>query len=169
MKKSLQSLLVLFPLFASCVGPAIAEDLLREVERQEQPLAAAAPAIAVSLNPDINNAEGLDASVEQSLTIALDNANLFGEGVGGGYRIDADIVTASMSTMSFGSFEGKFDVHYVVHDASGRKVFDETVKTVAGSDQWSFAGAARHRRSRAVQMAKNVLTFVDLLVAKVRG
>lgn len=158
----------LLPFLASCVGPAIAEDLLQNVERQATPISASAPTIHVTINEAINNSEGLDESVKQSLEIALRNANLFGEDAGDGCRIDADIVLASMSAIGFGSFEGKFDVHYVVRDDGDRTVFDETIKTVAGSDSWYFSGAARHRRSRAVQMANNVLEFVDRFAAAAR-
>lgn len=169
MKKASFVLVVLFPFFASCVGPAIAEDLLQNVQRLATPLSAAAPAVNVTINERINNAESIDASVKQSLLIALKNANLFGDGERGGYRIDAKIVTASMSLVSFGSFEGKLDVHYTVQDSGGRNVFDETVKTIAGSDTWYFSGGARHQRSRAVQMANNVTEFVDRLAARLQG
>ena len=65
--------------------------------------------------------------------------------------------------MSFGSFEGQLEIRYVVHDSNDREILDKTISTVAGSDQWSFSGAKRHRRARAVNISKNVLQFVDIL------
>jgi hypothetical protein len=65
--------------------------------------------------------------------------------------------------MSFGSFEGKLEIRYVVRDPNDGEMLDKTILTVAGSDEWSFSGAARHRRARAVNISKNVLQFVDIL------
>jgi hypothetical protein len=156
-------LLVLSVLLCGCVGPKIATDLLSDVEAHGEPLTDKSSEITVDINPEINNAERLDQSVKESLEIALDNAGIFGTDSENPYKIDAKILTASQSPMSFGSFEGTMEIHYIVHDASGSKILDKKVFTEAGSDKFSLLGAARHRRSRAVNISKNVLQFVGHL------
>ena len=168
MIKTSSLLVVLFPLLAGCLGPKVATDLLAKVERQETPLSPAAAVVQVTINPDINNSEELDVSVRQSLEIALANANVFGSDSARPCRIDAHILIASQSSFSFGSFEGKLEIHYVVHDPEGRQLLDQKVHTIAGSDTSYFMGAARHRRARACNMSKNVLEFVDLLVKRLK-
>lgn len=158
--------LLLLLLGSGCAGPKIAADLLAEVPRNDAPLVEESARISVGINPDINNGEKLDASVKQSLELALENANIFGFDMNQTYRIEAYIQIASQAAMSFGSFEGKMEIRYRVYDAENNEVMDETVYTEAGSDKFSFYGAKRHRRSRAVNISKNVLEFVDLLQAK---
>ena len=158
-------LLVLMLLFAisGCAGPKIAADLLANARTNEKPLTNNSSIVNVEITPRINNYEKLDESVKQSLEIALANANIFGADSSRPYRIDANILTASQSPMSFGSFEGKLEIRYVVHDPNDREILDKTIFTVAGSDKWLFSGAARHRRARAVNTSKNALQFVDIL------
>jgi hypothetical protein len=122
----------------------------------------------VTINPKINNRELLDESVKESLEIALANANIFGTHSARRYHIEAEILGASQSPWGFGSFEGTLDIQYVVHDAYGPQLLNEKIHTVAGSDQWSFSAPARHRRSRAVNISKNVLQFVDRLVSRLQ-
>ena len=55
------------------------------------------------------------------------------------------------------SFEGKLEVSYIVYDEKNNKILNKTIYTVAGSDIWYFSGAKRHRRARAVNIAKNIL------------
>jgi hypothetical protein len=117
----------------------------------------------VVINPRITNHEEIDKSVKQSLEMALANAKMFGADASTPYRIDANILIASQAAMSFGSFEGKLEIRYVVRDPTGKEILDKTIFTVAGSDQWMFYGAARHRRARAVNISTNVLQFVDTL------
>jgi len=162
------ALSVLALLSVGCAGPKVATDLLAEVPRQETPLASAPAAVEVSIDPGINNREGLDDTLKESLELALSNANVFGNDGATPYRIEAHILVASQSAMSFGNFEGKLGVHWVVHDPTGQQVLDEEIHTIAGADHWSFSGAARHRRARAVNIAKNVLQFVDLLVGRLQ-
>ena len=166
--KTSSLLVVLFPLLGGCLGPKIATDLLAKVERQETPLSPAAAVVQVTINPDINNSEELDASVRESLEIALANANVLGTDSARPCRIAANIAIASQSAFSFGSFEGKLEIHYVVHDPEGKQLLDEKIHTVAGSDTSYFLGAARHRRARACNISKNVLEFVDLLVKRLK-
>lgn len=158
-------LLFIMLLFAisGCAGPKIATDLLANAKTNEKPLTNQSSIVNVAINPSINNYEKLDESVKQSLEIALANANIFGVDSSKPYRIDANILIASQSPMSFGSFEGQLEIRYVVHDSNDREILDKTISTVAGSDQWSFSGAKRHRRARAVNISKNVLQFVDNL------
>lgn len=158
-------LLLLMLLFAvsGCAGPKIATDLLANARTNQKPLTKKSSIVNVAINPRINNYEKLDESVKQSLEIALANANIFDTDSSEPYRIDANILTASQSPMSFGSFEGKLEIRYVVHDPNDREILDKTIFTVAGSDKWSFSGAKRHRRARAVNISKNVLQFVDIL------
>lgn len=158
---------LLFPVLAlllsGCAGPKIAVDLLAKVDRNTTPLTTESSTVNVKINPHINNYEKLDVSVKQSLEIAIANANIFGSASTQPYRIDADILVASQSPMNFGSFKGQLDIRYVVLDPSGNKLIDKTIATVAGSDKWYFNGAARHRRSRAVNISKNVRQFLDIL------
>ncbi len=158
-------LLLFMLLFAmsGCAGPKIAADLLAKTRTNEKPLTKYSSIVNVSINPDINNYEKLDESVKQSLEIALANANIFGADSLKPFRIDAKILIASQSPMNFGSFKGKLEIRYVVHDSDDMEVLDKTISTVAGSDKWFFSGFARHRRSRAVNISKNVLQFVDIM------
>lgn len=156
-------LLILFLTLSGCAGPKIATDLLANTRVYEKPLTENASIVSVQINPRINNYEKLDDSLKQSLEIALANAKIFGPDTSKNYRISANITIASQSPMGTGSFEGKFEVRYVVHDTNDREILDKTILTVAGSDEWFFSGMARHRRSRAVNISKNVLQFIDIL------
>ena len=156
-------LLLVVSLFAcgGCMGPKVAADRLANVTRCEKPRANSTAVVSVGINPRISNFEKLEETVKQSLEMALANANLFGSDASKPYRIDATILMASQSPMSFGSFPGKMEIQYVVRDPGGKQLLDKVIHTEAGSDRWSFLGAARHRRSRAVNISKNVLQFVD--------
>jgi hypothetical protein len=158
-------LLLLITLFVSsgCVGPKIAADLLANAMTNEKSLTNSSSIVNMTINPSINNNEGLDESVKQSLEMALANANIFGADSSRPYTIDSNILKASQSPMSFGSFAGQLEIRYVVHDPKGKEILDKTLLTVAGSDRFIFSGAARHRRARAVNISKNVLEFVDIL------
>jgi hypothetical protein len=163
MKASGLLLLATLLVCSGCIGPKVANDLLSNVGRSEKPRASNSSMVSVAINPRISNYERLDETVRQSLETALANANLFGSDSSKPYRIDAKILLASQSPMSFGSFEGQLEIQYAVHDPEGRELLDRTIHTEAGSDKWSFLGAARHRRSRAVNISKNVLQFVEVL------
>lgn len=148
---------------SGCAGPKIAADLLANVDKRDQPLVKNAVAIEVAINPAINNDERIDESVKESLALALANANLFGADPARPYRINARVTVASQAAMSFGSFEGKLEINYVLLDAGNNKIMDETIHTEAGSDTMYFYGPKRHRRARAVNISKNVLQFVAIL------
>lgn len=163
MKYTYLLLFMLLFAFSGCAGPKIAADLLANARTNEKPLTNNSSIVNVEINPRINNYEKLDESVKQSLEIALANANIFGADSSRPYRIDANILTASQAPMSFGSFEGKLEIRYVVHDSNDMEILDKTIITEAGSDKWFFSGAARHRRARAVNTSKNVLQFVVIL------
>ena len=163
MKLTYLLLLILPFAFIGCAGPKIAADLLANAKTNEKPLTNNSSIVNVTINKNINNYEKLDESVKQSLEIAFANANMFGADPSKPYRIDANILTASQSPMSFGSFEGKLEIRYVVQDPDNREILDKTILTIAGSDKWFFSGAKRHRRARAVNISKNVLQFVDIL------
>ncbi len=153
--------------FSACAGPKIAADLLAEVGHvNEQPLTDSSVVVAVTINPEISNYEGIDETVKESLELALANANMFGSDVASPYSIDAHVVVASQAPMSFGNFEGKLEVQYIARDDQGNELLNESLLTEAGSDRWSFVGAARHRRARACNASKNVLLFVEHLQAK---
>ena len=158
-------LLLFMLLFAlsGCAGPKIAADLLANARTNEAPLINNSSVVNVAINPRINNYEKIDESVKQSLDIALAKANIFGTDYSRPYRINANILTASQSPMSFGSFEGKLEIRYVVHDPDDREILDKTISTVAGSDKWFLAAVKRHRRARAINISKNVLQFIDIL------
>jgi hypothetical protein len=165
MKKSFLTLtVILISIFMlSGCGAKVAPDLLAKVKVNNEPLVENSSAINVTINPDINNYEELDKTVKESLDIALTNGNLFGTDSSNPYKIDANILIASQSPFSFGSFEGTLEVQYVVHDSNNVKILDKKIFTIAGSDRWSFIGAKRHRRARAVNISKNVLQFIDIL------
>lgn len=167
--KKVYLLLLMFLLACSgCAGPKIAADLLANARTNEKPVTVNASVVNVTINPQINNYEKLDESVKQSLELALAKANIFGVDPSQPYRIDANILTASQPPMSFGSFEGKLEIRYLVHDPQGREILDKTIFTVAGSDKMFFSGAKRHRRARAVNISKNVLQFVDILQSQLQ-
>ena len=156
--------LVSFILFVSgCAGPKIANDLLCHVENNYKPLINNTVTIDVKIHPAINNYEKIDESVKESLEIALINANIFGSDSSHPYRINANIMVASQPPMSFGSFEGKLKINYILFDETNNKIIDETIYTEAGSDKMYFSGAKRHRRARSVNISKNILQFVDIL------
>ena len=153
---------------SGCAGPKMAVDLLAKTEKNEVPAVNNTVTIKVGINPKINNGEELDNTVKESLKLALANANIFGMDSSQPYKIEANITIASQSTFSFGSFEGKLEIQYILYDESNNKIIDETVYTEAGSDQWYFSGAARHRRARAANISKNVLEFVEILRSKLK-
>ena len=150
-------LAIIIIIACGCAGPKIAIDLLAHAEKNNIPLVNNAVTIAVEINPDINNYEKIDESVKKSLEMALINANIFGVDPSLYYRIHANIMVASQSAWSFGSFKGKLKINYILYDDTNDKIIDETVYTEAGSDKMYFIGAKRHRRSRAVNISKNVL------------
>ena len=146
-----------------CAVSRVAPDLLANVKKNEQPLTSSWANVRVDINPKINNYEAIDDAVRQSLELALKNANVFGNDITKQYKIQANVLTASQSPISFGNFNGKLEVRYVVTDPAGNQVLDKTIYTEAGADRWHFVGAVRHARARAVNISKNVLQFVDVL------
>ncbi len=154
---------------SGCIGPKVATDLLVPDVVNSAPLQEGSVEIAVSINPKINNREELDATVRESLEIALENANVFGSDATRAYRITAEISIASQAAMGFGNFNGKLEIVYEVFDEAGNSVLAETIYTEAGSDRWFFMGLARHRRARAVNISKNVMQFVEMLQVKLQG
>ena len=167
--KNARFLLVVF-LFAmsGCAGPKIAADLLANARVNEKPLTTNSSLVHVAINPRINNSEDIDDSVKQSLETALANAKIFGADSLRPYRIDADILIASQAPGGFGMFVGSLEIRYVVHDSNDKVILDKTIFTEAGSDKWSFFGNVRARRSRAVNISKNVLQFVDTLQSQLQ-
>ena len=162
-------LVFLIIIVSGCAGPKIATDLLAHTEKNNQPLINNSVIIDVEINPAINNYEKIDESVKESLEIALKNANIFGADSSYPYRINANIIVASQAPMSFGSFEGKLEINYILLDENNNKIIDETLYTEAGSDKMYFSGAKRHRRARAVNISKNVLQFVDILQSQLKN
>ncbi|WP_439133819.1 hypothetical protein [Pseudomaricurvus sp.] len=161
--RSLILLLMFSVLLTGCAGPKVAKDLLVNTEVLESPLINSGYSINSDINTRINNHEKLDESLKESLRIAINKANIF-EGSGASpYIINANIEVASQAPMSFGNFEGKLQVKYTVYDQRKNKILEKTIYTEAGSDEWFFSGAKRHRRARAVNIAKNVLEFTDYL------
>ena len=156
-------LLALSIVLGGCAGPKIAADLLGSVTPNEKPISSSGYEIAVTINPRINNYEGIDQSVHDSLDMALTSAKIFSVGGASKYKIGADILTASQAAWSFGSFNGTLEIRYSVVDSTGRALLDKTIFTEAGSDKIIFSGEARHRRARAVNIAKNTLEFVEFL------
>ncbi len=160
---------ILLLVLSGCIdaGSKIAPDLLVNMSTNSKPLTCNSSTVNVTINPSINNYEKLDESVKRSLEIALANANIFGSVSSQPYRIDANILLASQSPMSFGSFKGKLEIKYVVHDPNGNQFIQKTIHTVAESDKSGF-GPVRHRRARAVNISKNVLQFVDILQSQLK-
>ncbi len=150
-------IMIIIIIACGCAGPKIAPDLLAHANRNNIPLVNNPVTIAVDINPDINNYEKIDASVKESLEMALVNANIFGADPSLYYKIHANILVASQSAWSFGSFKGKLEINYILFDDNNNKIIDETIYTEAGSDKMYFLGAKRHRRSRAVNISKNGL------------
>ncbi|EPF70171.1 hypothetical protein [Acinetobacter rudis] len=164
MKKILCALVISIGL-VGCTGPRIATDLLTARTVKHNPaLIPNAANIAVTINPQITNKfERIDNKLKESLEVALKDSNIFGNDQTKPYKIDADIMVASQAAMSFGNFNGKLKIHYVVKDTENKIILDETFDTVAGSDAWHFSGAQRATRARAVNISKNVNLFLDAL------
>ena len=158
-------LIGLLGLLGGCAGPKIAVDKLTATPASEKPICACAYDLSVTINPQINNWEGIDKSVQESLDMALANAKLFTAGAATRYRVTADIRVASEPAMSFGDFNGKLEILYTVLDQSGQTLVAKDIYTEAGTDNWTFLGAERHRRARALNIAKNVLEFTTFLRA----
>jgi hypothetical protein len=156
-------LLALSIVFGGCTGLKIAPDLVGSVRPNEKPITSSAYETTVTINPNINNDEGIDQSVQESLDMALDSAKIFTAGGASKYKIKADILIASEAAWSFGSFDNKLQIRYTVINPSGHELIDKTIYTEAGSDHFIFYGGARHQRARAVNMAKNVTEFVEFL------
>ena len=151
---------------AGCAVPKeIAPDLLGNANPNTTPMTASTYETSVTINPHINNYERIDESVHESLDMALNSAKVFSPQGATKYEIKADILVASESTVSFGSFDNTLEIHYSVTDPSGHEVFNRTISTEAGTDHWTFLGAKRHQRARAVNIAKNVQEFVTFLRA----
>ena len=169
-KNKLCILLVIcvFLLINGCAGPKVAFDLLTPPTQNADPLLNNAVIIETEVNPRINNYEKMDETLKESLETALKNANIFGTDTLKPYKIKANILVASQAAASFGNFEGKLEVHYSLLDSNDDQILDEKIYTEAGSDEWSLVGAKRHRRARAVNIAKNVLQFVEILQKKLK-
>lgn len=156
-------LFALSVVLGGCAGPKIAADLLGKVEPNQNPICSCSYEIAATIDPKINNYEGIDESVRDSLDIALTKSKLFAPDSATKYKIKADILIASESAWSFGSFNGTLSIRYTVLNSSGRELLNTEIYTEAGSDKMYFSGVARHQRSRAVNISKNVLQFVERL------
>ena len=156
----------IFLLISGCAGPKVAFDLLTPPTQNNEPLLNNAVIIETEINPRINNYEKLDETLKESLGAALKNANIFGADTLKPYKIKANILVASQAAASFGNFEGKLEVSYSLFDKDDNQILVEKIYTEAGSDEWFFSGAKRHRRARAVNIAKNVLQFVEILQKK---
>lgn len=150
---------------SGCARPPIATDLLNPA-KNNKPLINNAVTIDTEINSSINNYERIDEGVKKSLELALINANIFGEDSSQPFKIMANIIEASQSPLSFGSFPGRLKVDYILLDEASNVVLTEMIYTEAGSDKWYFSGAERSHRSRAVNISKNVLKFVDILQEK---
>lgn len=152
-----------------CAGPKVATDLLEQIPPVAEPTVDHSVEINTSIEPTINNYEGLDVTLRESLKMALTEANIFNlNNAQSAYSIQAHIDIASQAAMSFGNFEGTLQVTYQVFDESEQLILEKTIHTVAGSDAFYFSGAKRHRRARAVNMAKNVTEFTDFLKEQFR-
>ncbi|WP_158930540.1 hypothetical protein [Acidisphaera sp. S103] len=156
-------LFALLVVLEGCAGPKIAADQLDKVEPNQNPICSCSYEIAATIDPGINNYEGIDESVRESLDIALAKSKLFTPDSAIKYKIKADVLVASEAAWSFGSFNGKLSIRYTVLNASGQELLKTEIYTEAGSDKAYFSGAARHQRSRAVNISKNVLQFVERL------
>ncbi|MDA3787346.1 MAG: hypothetical protein PF503_02460, partial [Desulfobacula sp.] len=119
--------------------------------------------IDLKFNPAFNRQYKIEESVKESLEIALIKSNIFGAESSHPYRINVDVIIASMAPMSFGNFGNKLEIHYILFDENNNDIINETIHTVAESDEWYFAGVKRAQRARAVNISKNVLQFVDIL------
>lgn len=153
---------------SGCAGPRIAPDKLAHVDKHIKPLANNTVTIDVGINPAINNSEKLDESVKESLELALKNAHIFGTDSSHPYRLAANIMVASEAAWSFKLFHNKLKIRYALFDNADNKIIDKTIYTEAESDHWYFVAIKRHRRARALNIAKNVLEFVDVLQARLK-
>ena len=156
-------LIVLSVVLGGCAGPKIATDLLGNAAPNDKPICSCSYEIVATIDPRINNYEGIDMSVRESLDLALTTAKLFTPEAATKYKIKADVLVASQAAWSFGSFNGKLSIRYTVLNPSGQELLNKEIYTEAGSDKHYFSGEARHRRARAVNISKNVLQFVELL------
>lgn len=148
--------------FTGCASHRIAHDVLANVKKVDHAYVSNAGTVQVSIESSINNREKIDLKVKDSLELALRNSQLFGDDTQHPYQIKANVLVASQSPMSFGSFPGKMGIQYTVLDDNGLEIYKETFNTVAGSDLSAFApGISRHERSRARNIALNVNQFVE--------
>ena len=151
-------------LLTGCAGPKVATDLLQQIPPAAAPKVENGVVVNTTIDGTIRNYEGLDVTLRESLITALQQANLFSPGnTLPPYTIQAHIDIASQAAFSFGNFEGTLQVTYKVMNEKNEPILEKTIHTIAGSDSFSFSGAKRHRRARAVNMAKNVTEFTEYL------
>lgn len=111
---------------------------------------------------------GIKELVDESLNVALKQANIFNANGSSKYTVKAHIEEASQSAMGFGNFNGKMKIRYQVTSPKGKNIYQNTIYTEAGADKWLFAGAQRHARARVVNTSKNVSQFVEELNQKMK-
>lgn len=154
-----------------CGNLLVADPALLSKTHNEKPLTQSNFITQTTIESHIQNSmtgTGIKELVDESLNLALKNANIFNTNGTSQYIIKAHIEEASQAAMSFGNFNGKMKIRYTVTSPKGNNVYNNTIYTEAGADKWSFAGAQRHARARVVNTAKNVSQFVEELNQKMK-
>lgn len=170
MKKIFPTILIGFFL-TGCGNLLVADPALLNKTSNTKPLTQSNFITQTTIESHIQNSmsgAGIKELVDDSLNLALKNANIFNASGTSQYIIKAHIEEASQATMSFGNFNGKMKIRYTVTSPKGNNVYNNTIYTEAGADKWSFAGAKRHARARVVNTAKNVSQFVEELNQKMK-
>lgn len=146
-----------------CMALEADPNLLNQTQPNTQPLVKQNFTVTAQLNDKIDrqvSAVGISQLVRNSVEIAIKNANIFNSSGTENYKIHAQVIQASQSTMSFGGFPGKMEIEYTVTDQNGKSIFHKTIYNEGSSDEWFFTGQKRHTRSRIVTAAGNANEFV---------
>lgn len=159
------SALTLAILMTGCAGTSVAPDLLNQIH-VAKPIVDQTLTIDTVINQEIDRYEMVEESIKESLETALINANIFGKDSSHPYELIINVKLFSQSPMSFGNFGNRLDVNYELYDANKNTIINESIYTIAESDKFIFSGDARARRARAVNIAKNVNQFLELLQTK---
>jgi len=103
------------------------------------------------VNPKLNRYALVEESVKETVETALAHSNMFGKDTSHPYKLIITTPYFSQAQMSFKTFGNKLRVNYKLYNADNKLIVDESIYTIAGSDEYFFSGEKRSRRARAVR------------------
>lgn len=154
--------LIVMMFLGGCGGTTVAPNLLKQPHKTK-PIINKSINVTSPINHNIDRAEKVEESIKESLELALNNSNIFKQGTKKQYKLVATTQSFSQAPMSFGKFGNKLTVNYQLYSDNGKLLIEKSIFTIAESDKWLFSGIERSERARAVNIAKNVNQFMDIL------